>query len=59
MLVLTRSQYEKILVTASNGEVIEITIVSIQDKRVRVGIEAPPAVKIFREEIAPPKKKLQ
>jgi carbon storage regulator len=48
MLVLTREENEKILV----GERIKITVVRVYpDGRVRLGIEAPDDVEIWREEI--------
>jgi carbon storage regulator len=48
MLVLARSVGESIRI----GDHIKVTIVKIQgDKRVRLGIEAPPNVNVHREEI--------
>jgi len=46
MLVLTRKQGEKIYI----GDDIVITVVRTGD-RVRIGIDAPPEVKILREEL--------
>jgi carbon storage regulator CsrA len=48
MLVLTRKQQETIQI----GENITITIVRIKGNTVRVGIEAPPDVRVVRGEIA-------
>ncbi len=48
MLVLSRRLDERILI----GEDIVITIVGIREDKVRVGIEAPRAVSILREELA-------
>lgn len=49
MLVLSRYKNESIFI----GEDIKITIVDIRGDRVRLGIEAPPEVPVFREEIKP------
>jgi carbon storage regulator len=47
VLVLTRKVGEKIQI----GDDICITIMEVKGKQVRVGIEAPAAVKVHREEI--------
>ena len=47
MLVLTRRQGESIVI---NGE-IEVSIVSIQGNKVRIGIEAPDWVTVDRQEV--------
>jgi carbon storage regulator len=47
MLVLSRKVNEQIIV----GENILITVVSIRGNQVRIGLEAPPEVPIFREEL--------
>jgi carbon storage regulator len=49
MLVLSRKLGEKILI----GDSIVLTIVKIDRNQIRVGIEAPTDVAIYREEIAP------
>lgn len=47
MLVLSRKQNEKIRI----GSDIVINIVSVSENQVKIGIEAPPDVKILREEL--------
>ena len=47
MLVLARKLNEKILI----GEDIEITVVGISGDSIRLGINAPRAVKILRSEV--------
>ena len=48
MLVLTRKQQERIHI----GDNITITVVRIQGNGVRIGIEAPKAVRVVRGEVA-------
>lgn len=47
MLVLTRKPGQSVYI----GDEIKITLHGIRGNQVRIGIEAPPAVKIYREEI--------
>jgi carbon storage regulator len=49
MLVLSRKVAEKIVI----GEGIVLTVVKVDRNQVRIGIEAPPEVPVYREEIAP------
>jgi carbon storage regulator len=49
MLVLSRKLDETIVI----GDHIRITVVSVRGNQVRLGIEAPAEVKVFREEICP------
>ena len=49
MLVLSRKLGEKILI----GDSIVLTVVKIDRNQIRLGIEAPSDVAIFREEISP------
>ena len=47
MLILTRKKDESIVI----GDNIEITIVSSEDGKVRIGIEAPRDIEIHRREV--------
>lgn len=47
MLVLTRKKEQSIII----GDNIEITIVDIQGDQVRLGINAPKNITIFRKEV--------
>jgi carbon storage regulator len=47
MLILTRKEGEKVFI----GSDIKISIISVSENQVKVGIEAPPNVKILREEL--------
>ena len=47
MLVLTRQVGQDIII----GDNIRVTITSIKGDRVRVGISAPPSVRVDREEV--------
>ncbi|MFO0961004.1 MAG: carbon storage regulator CsrA [Isosphaeraceae bacterium] len=47
MLVLTRKLNEKIVI---NGNIV-ITVVRIDKNQVRIGIEAPNSVPVYREEL--------
>jgi carbon storage regulator len=49
MLVLSRKLGEKIVI----GENIVVTVVKIDRNQIRLGIEAPSDVPVYREEIAP------
>ena len=47
MLVLSRKQNERIRV----GESVVVTIVRVSGDKVRIGIEAPPNVRVLRDEL--------
>jgi carbon storage regulator len=49
MLVLSRKLGEKIVI---NGDIV-VTVVKLQNGQVRLGVEAPRGIPVFREEIAP------
>ncbi|MDR0390157.1 MAG: carbon storage regulator CsrA [Spirochaetaceae bacterium] len=47
MLILSRKVNEKIMI----GEDISVSILEIRGDQVRIGIEAPRQVKVFRQEV--------
>ena len=47
MLVLSRTENERIKL----GDAIVVTVVRVSGDRVRLGIEAPPNIRILREEL--------
>ncbi|HZG49982.1 MAG TPA: carbon storage regulator CsrA [Thermoleophilaceae bacterium] len=47
MLVLTRKSNQSIMI----GDEIEISVLAIMGEKVRIGIEAPRAVPVFRREV--------
>ena len=47
MLVLTRTKGQKIMI----GNDIVLTVVEVNGDQVRIGIEAPPEISVYREEI--------
>jgi carbon storage regulator CsrA len=47
MLVLSRKEGERLVI----GEGIVITVVRIDGNRVRIGVQAPPEIRIQREEL--------
>jgi len=47
MLILSRKTNEKIMI----GDDISISIIEIRGDQVRVGVDAPKAVKVFRQEV--------
>ena len=47
MLILSRKINEKIMI----GEDISISIIEIRGDQVRLGVEAPKTVKVFRQEV--------
>jgi carbon storage regulator len=53
MLVLSRKLGEKIVI----GDNIVVTVVKIDRNQIRIGIEAPHEVPVYREEIAPDRSK--
>jgi len=55
MLVLKRKALQSILI----GEDIRIIILSIENGKVKIGIEAPNGVKVVREELLSPKSTME
>ncbi|SDS24966.1 carbon storage regulator, CsrA [Halopseudomonas litoralis] len=51
MLSLTRRTGETLIITAGE-HTIELTVLAINGRQVRIGTEAPQAVRIVRKEIA-------
>lgn len=51
MLVLTRKQDEAILVILPDGNLIELRIARIENDRIKLGIDAPQNIRIFRKEV--------
>jgi carbon storage regulator len=47
MLILSRKVNEKIMI----GDDISVSIIEIRGDQVRVGVDAPKAVKVFRQEV--------
>ena len=47
MLVLTRKSNQSIMI----GDEIEISVLAIMGEKVRIGIEAPRSVPVFRKEV--------
>jgi len=47
MLILSRKLNEKIMI----GEEISISIIEIRGDQVRIGVNAPKSVKVFRQEV--------
>ncbi|MDR3114150.1 MAG: carbon storage regulator CsrA [Treponema sp.] len=47
MLILSRKINEKIMI----GEDISISIIEIQGEHIRIGVDAPKSVKVFRQEV--------
>lgn len=50
MLILTRKPGESIFILV-NGELVKVTVVELKGNQIRVGIDAPPNIRIYREEI--------
>ena len=47
MLVLTRKTNQSIMI----GDEIEITVLSVSGDKVRIGIQAPRTISVFRQEV--------
>ena len=51
MLVLSRKVNERIICTAPSGEQVKVMVVGVYGDKVKLGIDAPRDVTIYREEI--------
>ena len=51
MLILTRKQDEKIIITTPDGLRITAMVIAIRGDKVRLGIDAPLEVAVHREEV--------
>ena len=51
MLVLTRRLGESICITLPTGEQIEVTVLDVKGRQVRIGTSAPDDIKIVRKEL--------
>ena len=47
MLILSRKTNEKIMI----GDDISVSIIEIRGDQVRIGVDAPKAIKVFRQEV--------
>lgn len=47
MLILSRKTNERIMI----GDDVSVTIIEIRGDQVKIGIEAPKSVKVFRQEV--------
>jgi carbon storage regulator len=47
MLVLTRKKNQKIMI----GDDVELTIVDIKSEQIKIGVNAPDHIKVFRKEV--------
>ena len=53
MLVLTRRRDESIVLYDRDGREIRLSVLEIRGQKIRLGIEAPPEIEIYREETLP------
>lgn len=53
MLVVSRKQNERIYLKVGTVTVV-VTVAEIDRGKVRIGIDAPQSVRIYREEVLPP-----
>jgi carbon storage regulator CsrA len=51
MLILTRKRGEDVILTTDDGTRIVVRICYVDNRRVKIGFNAPDSVKIFRSEI--------
>lgn len=53
MLVVTRGPGQTLLLTLPDGKTIELAILSVRGRRVKVGVDAPTDITIERRELGP------
>ncbi len=53
MLVLKRHLRQRIIITTAHGERIAVELCYVGNNWAKIGIEAPPDVAVWREEIQP------
>jgi len=51
MLILTRRPGENLVIETPDGQRIEVTVLGIKGKQVRIGTDAPDDIAIVREEL--------
>lgn len=51
MLVLSRHEGEKLIITTPQGDRAEVCVVSINGDKVRLGVEAPKEITVHRKEV--------
>lgn len=51
MLILSRKTSESIVIELEDGRTITVTAVAASRDKVRLGLEAPPTIKLHREEV--------
>jgi len=51
MLILTRRPGETLIIETSNGDQIEVTVLSVKGNQVRIGTDAPDSIPIVRQEL--------
>jgi sRNA-binding carbon storage regulator CsrA len=51
MLILTRNNDQSLIVTTSNGEIIQFRILDVRRGKVRVGVSALDDCKVLRDEL--------
>ena len=50
MLVLSRKPHQTITMTTASGEIVIVTLVDIRGDKAWIGFEAPPTVRIVRDD---------
>jgi len=50
MLVVTRKEQEAVILTLPDGRTVRVIVVEVSNRKVRLGIEAPADVKVWRDD---------